>query len=410
MKKFTIKNFYFLLLITSLFSIKTIFAQNSDNNSFIFNGNNSQLYVYDGQPANTDANQNGFKFFNSSASNNQITVQAWIYLIGDTPPNTQVPIIYRTVNNGTSFSLYIKNNQGYFSVGNNNSATVNTAKLPAFQWISLTGSYDGSTLKIYSGGALISSSTFNITPGYSVTNGTTGLFIGKSNTGAFRGLMDEIRIFNIALGDNNINNSGGNGNPAENIPSSLLQYLAGEWSFNQISPVNVLLDYSNNKNNLFVNNIDSTQVVPTKSKNFPFFVVTSALDDPDAVLGDGSAVSTDGQVTLRSAIQEANAIPGLHYIYFYIQGATPLIQPLSQLPAIAQPVYLDATTQSGYAGSPIVHINGAYANLTITSGVNTVTGLSINNSSGFGLTLSNTGGNNIFANQISGISIKFLRQ
>ena len=319
MKKVTIKNFYILLLITSLTACKITYAQASNNNSFVFNGTSSQLYVYDGQPANTDANQNGFQFFNSSASNNQITVQAWVYLIGDTPPNTQVPIIYRTVNNGETFSLYLKNNIAYFSVGNNNSATVSTAKLPAFQWLSLTGMYDGSILKIYSGGSLISSTPFTMDTGYTVTNGTTGLFVGKSNAGAFRGLIDEIRIYNIALGDNNINNSGGNGNPAENIPSSILQYLTGEWSFTQINTLstgNVLYDLSNYKNHLFVNNIN--QIVP--SKNIPFFVVTSPLDNPDSIIGDGYAVSTNGQVTLRSAIQEANAGPGQYIIYFYIQS------------------------------------------------------------------------------------------
>ena len=106
MKKYINMNFLFLLLVTPLILNKVAFAQASDNNAFVFNGSSSLLYVYDGQPANTEANQNGFKFFNNSASNNQITVQAWVYLIGDTPPNVEVPIIYRTVNNGKTFSYY----------------------------------------------------------------------------------------------------------------------------------------------------------------------------------------------------------------------------------------------------------------------------------------------------------------
>jgi len=225
MKVNTIKDFYLILFIISLISCKNIFADDDINNSFLFNGQTSQLYVYDGQQANIGSNQNGFIYFDSSATNNKITVQAWVYLIGDTPPNVEVPIIYRSVNNGTTFSLYIKNNMGYFSVGNKNIATVNTSKLPAFKWLALTGSYDGSNLKIYSGGSLISSTPFNMIRGYSVTNGTAGLFIGKSNKGAFKGLIDEIRIFNTALGDNSVNNSGGNGNPAENVPSSLYTVL-----------------------------------------------------------------------------------------------------------------------------------------------------------------------------------------
>ena len=401
MQDFTIKSLYLVLITIFLNTTISVFAQASNNNSFVFNGTSSQLYVYDGV-ITAGANQDGFKFFNNSASNNKITVQAWIYLIGDTPPNVEVPIIYRTVNNGRTFSLYLKNNVAYFSVGNNNTATVNTnTSLPAFQWISLTGSYDGNTLKIYLGGSLIDSAPFNITPSYTITNGSTGLFVGKSNTGAFKGLIDEIRIFNIALGDNNINGSGGNGNPAENIPSSILQYLTGEWSFTEISSGNLLYDLSTYKNHLHVDNINQT--VP--SKNIPFFVVTSASDDPDALIGDGSPVSTNGKVTLRSAIQEANTGSNLNIIYFYIKGASPVIQPLSQLPAITQPAFLDATTQSGYIGLPIIQINGTYGNLTISGGGNSVTGLAINSTAGFGLTFTNIGGNNIFANQISGISL-----
>ncbi len=57
-------------------------------------------------------------------------------------------------------------------------------------------------------------------------------------TSTFSGLIDEIRIFDIALSDNNINNSGGNGNPAENFPQSLAQYLRGRWSFTEFSYFN----------------------------------------------------------------------------------------------------------------------------------------------------------------------------
>ena len=68
-------------------------------------------------------------------------------------------------------------------------------------------------------------------------------------------------------------------------------------------------------------------------------------------------------------------------------------------------MYLDATVQSGYSGSPVVQINGTFGNLTITGGSYTVQGLSINNSAGFGLTLSSAGGNTIELNQIAGIRI-----
>ena len=141
-----------------------------------------------------------------------------------------MPIIYRAVQGGTTFSIYVKDNKGYFSVGN--SPEISTQEFPAFTWIQITGTYDGTTLKIYNGGNIVQSIPYTLTPGYT---GGQGLFIGKSSEGAFKGLIDEVRIFNIALGDNNINGSGGNGNPAEPFPSSLSQYSVGQWSFTEIS-------------------------------------------------------------------------------------------------------------------------------------------------------------------------------
>ena len=252
MKNFIKTYFCFSFFLTFLISSLNIYSQ-PNNNSYVFNGTTSMLSVLDGQPINTDANQTGFNYFNSNSSNKQITVQAWVYLIGDTPPNVEIPIVYRTVNNGKTFSMYLKDNKGYFSIGNNNNITINTDLLPAFQWTSITGTYDGSIVKIYAGGTLAASANFEITTGYTTTNGTTGLFIGKSETGAFRGLMDEVRIFHISLGANNINNSGGNGTPSENIPTSILQYLNGRWSFTEFSYYNgikSLQDLSDFKNHL----------------------------------------------------------------------------------------------------------------------------------------------------------------
>ena len=366
MKNFINTSFYFLILIT-LFTYTNIYSQ-TNNNSYVFNGESSQLYILDGQPVNSDANQNGFGYFNSSASNNQITVQAWVYLIGDTPADVEVPVVYRTVNNGNTFSMYLKNNTAYFSVGNNNIATVNTNSFPAFRWTSITGTYDGSTLKIYSGGDLESSATFNIAAGYTVTNGSTGLFVGNSETGGFRGLIDEIRIFDIALGENNINNSGGNGNPAENFPQSLAQYLRAQWKFTEFTYYNgikSLTDQSTYKNHLRVDNID--QIV--NSKHPPFIFVNSTGDAPDLLPGDGIADAGNGEVTLRAAIQEANALAGNQIVYFYIPGSAPyIILPGSALPTITEQLYLDGTVQSGYDGSPLLQINGTFGELIVTGG------------------------------------------
>ena len=332
-------------------------------------------------------------------------MQAWVYLIGDTPADVEVPIVYRTVNNGKTFSMYLKNNKAYFSIGNNNTITLNTGQLPAFQWLAISATYDGAQLKLYSGGDLVSSAPFSIVPGYSTSVGSTGLFIGKSETGAFRGLIDEIRVFDIALGANNINNSGGNGNPAENFPSSLSEYLRGQWKFTEFSYYNStksLKDESVYQNHLRVDNID--QIV--NSKYPPFIVINSTGDAPDLLPGDGIADAGNGEVTLRAAIQEANALAGNQIVYFYIPGSPPyIIQPGTALPSITEQVYLDGTMQAGYNDSPVVQINGTFGSLTVTGGNSTIQGLSINKSTGYSLTLSNYGTNTIRENEIAGVFV-----
>ena len=69
-------------------------------------------------------------------------------------------------------------------------------------------------------------------------------------------------MWKIALQDNNINGSGGNGNPSEPYPQSLAPYINGQWSFNQFTYYNgvkALKDYSPFNNHLRVYNIDQIE-------------------------------------------------------------------------------------------------------------------------------------------------------
>ena len=80
---------------------------------------------------------------------------------------------------------------------------------------------------------------------------------------------------------------------------------------------------------------------------------------PDSLVGNGNAKTYLGTVTLRSAIQETNALAGKQTLYFYIPGTAPFtISPQTPLPAITGPVSLDATFQHGYSGTPLIKING----------------------------------------------------
>lgn len=112
-----------------------------------------------------------------------------------------------------------------------------------------------------------------------------------------------------------------------------------------------------------------------------------------------------GAGSLRQAILDANANPGADLIRFNIGGSgVQSISPLSALPTITSPVTLDATTQPGYAGTPLIELNGASAGtssgLVISAGSSTVRGLVINRFNQFGLLLQANGGNLVEGNYV----------
>src|SRR5439155_26949600 len=95
-----------------------------------------------------------------------------------------------------------------------------------------------------------------------------------------------------------------------------------------------------------------------------------------------------GAGSLRQAILDANAAAGADVINFNIDGGgVQTIAPTSILPQITGAVTIDGTTQPGFAGSPIIELNGAsasaFAGLNITAGNSTVRGLVINRFNGY---------------------------
>ena len=67
-----------------------------------------------------------------------------------------------------------------------------------------------------------------------------------------------------------------------------------------------------------------------------------------------------GSGSLRQAILDSNADSGdRDTIVFNIPGSgVRTITPLTALPLITQPVVIDGTTQPGYAGTPVIELNG----------------------------------------------------
>jgi hypothetical protein len=88
-----------------------------------------------------------------------------------------------------------------------------------------------------------------------------------------------------------------------------------------------------------------------------------------------------GPGSLRQAILDANATPVTDTIAFSIGSGVQTITPLSALPSISDPVIIDGTTQPGFAGAPIIELNGSGVNgngLVIFTGNSTVRGMVIN--------------------------------
>jgi hypothetical protein len=116
--------------------------------------------------------------------------------------------------------------------------------------------------------------------------------------------------------------------------------------------------------------------------------------------------SNTGQGSLRRALLNANAIAGTDIVGFAIFGAAPYtIQPASALPTIIDPVIIDGWSQPGWAGAPIIELDGTNAGvgisgLTITAGSSTVRGLVINRFGAEGIFLTTNGGNLIVGNYV----------
>ncbi len=111
-----------------------------------------------------------------------------------------------------------------------------------------------------------------------------------------------------------------------------------------------------------------------------------------------SNTGDSGPGSLRQAILDSNnAVGATNTIDFDIPGTgVQTIAPLSSLPTITNPVLIDGTSQPGYAGTPLIELNGSQAGggdgLTITGAGVTVRGLDIDSfSQGAGIHLTGTG-------------------
>ena len=121
--------------------------------------------------------------------------------------------------------------------------------------------------------------------------------------------------------------------------------------------------------------------------------VLTIIDDDPPGRYSVTNTSNSGAGSLRQAILDANATPGLGIISFNIPGTKPFgIFPIGALPGISNSVTIDGTTQPGFAGTPIIQLNGGSAGagsdgLRIFAKGCVIRGLIINGFSGNGINL-----------------------
>jgi parallel beta-helix repeat protein len=109
---------------------------------------------------------------------------------------------------------------------------------------------------------------------------------------------------------------------------------------------------------------------------------------------------------LREAISSVNTNPGLGKIFFNLPGSGwHTIRALSAFPALTNSVVIDGTTQPGYAGIPLIELDGsgagaAASGLQIFGGNSLVRGLVINSFGASGILIQTVGTNVIQGNFI----------
>ena len=114
-----------------------------------------------------------------------------------------------------------------------------------------------------------------------------------------------------------------------------------------------------------------------------------------------------GSGSLRQAMLNANASLGLDTITFRIPGSgtVHIISPLSALPTLTDSVVIDGTTQPGFAGKPLIELDGVDAGgsspgIRLVTSNSVVRGLIINRFGDAGVRIEGLGANSIQGNII----------
>ncbi|MEN3332223.1 MAG: hypothetical protein V7641_1588 [Blastocatellia bacterium] len=328
------------------------------------------------------------------------------YVAGQTrsPDFPVTPNAYQPFNRGFADAFISKLTMSYLISGHvldGNNAPVSGASVTLSDGVSFSsvvtesdGAYQFSHLR-EGGNFTVSAAkpTFTMTPAsqsFSNLHGNqTVTFIATPTSTPFYTVSGHVTNNSAALSGVTVTLSGSQQNVTTTDGNGVYSFtLAGGGNYT-LTPS--LFGFTFSPANRTLNNLSADQAADFASTR-QNFVVTSANDH--------------GPGTLRQAIMDANASPGLDMIVFNIPGAgVHAINLQLALPEITSPVVIDASTQPGYAGTPLVELNGAATNanagFAISAGGSTIRGFTINRlNSGAGISLNGGNGNVIQGNYI----------
>lgn len=139
-----------------------------------------------------------------------------------------------------------------------------------------------------------------------------------------------------------------------------------------------------------------------RSFRFPSLIVAGFMFATAACGATFTVVNTNatGIGSLHQAILDANASVGEDTIAFSIPSGGLTIRPTNALPALTDPVTVDGSTQPGYAGAPLIELQGTSAGaavdgLKLATSNSVIRGLVINRFAGDGIEITNGTNNRI---------------
>lgn len=276
-----------LMIVLGLFVIGFGTEVNAQNiQSAYFDGSQDRIRVADASPVNPAANPSAYQI-----SGTAITVEAWIFPL-DVPTGTDSRyIITRPANTGfgvdpyQTFALFIYGNapfshqprigisitDGTHPTGTGYEVFVeDTAAVKIGQWTHVAGTYDGTNVKLYINSVLVHQLPLNVTMG----SGSTGLYVGGASGGYFKGIIDEVRLWNTTRTQSEIQASM-NGTLA-GTESGLMAYWPMDIVYTTSGGLLATVDNTSNHNDL---------AVQFDSKLLPFPQGSTVQIAPTYVLG-----------------------------------------------------------------------------------------------------------------------------